>query len=94
MLIERGAWINALRQEGNVYRKRCVDQRPPSGGACKSWRIAITTDMALLTEGANISLGVYKHYPPDGGTYLFNFSSWHGPLIFRHFVTIGNDARG
>ena len=67
MFIERRASVGTLRQEGHVYRKRCERRRPPSGGPCESWHRAFTVDMALLTEGGNGSLAVYKHGPPDGG---------------------------
>ena len=42
-------------------------RRPPSGGPCESWFLVFIVDMALLTEGGDVSLGVYKHLPPDGG---------------------------
>ena len=51
MFIGRSASRRALRQEGHVDLER----------------LAFTVDMTLLTEGGIVSLGVYKHLPPDGG---------------------------
>ena len=51
MSIESGASGDALRQEGHVDLEH----------------LAFTVDMTLLTEGGIVSLGVYKHLPPDGG---------------------------
>ena len=51
MFIESDARGDALRQEGHVDLEH----------------LAFTVDMTLLTEGGIVSLGVYKHRPPDGG---------------------------
>src|SRR5215471_10962274 len=39
-LIDKQRAIFALRQEGNVYRPRRTDGRPPPGGLCQTCRAA------------------------------------------------------